>query len=257
MSKTLPFVDRLAARGRTLQHFGQDKQALRIWNRLAGLSGPVAEEARTNQAELLVGRRQFAKARRLLSAALAQYPGNAHYHYLQGLAVHADGEGNADRALTHFRRAAHLDSEQPDYLCALGLLALDQGLTDEGLAALRCAQELDPDNPEVVEALADGLCAEGALDEARATLRAALFRNSRDGRFHKLWSDFQFGLLRTEQERIALARPVREKPVLLPFVRVVSPKAAPAVKSPPVRKDPPSRPRGPHFPTRSSRRKHA
>jgi hypothetical protein len=80
------------------------------------------------------------------------------------------------------------------------LLALRLGQPEEGLDALRRGVELAPDDPETVGNLVEGLRQEGLVDEARAALRAALFRNPRDSRIRKLWSDFEFHQLRQRQE---------------------------------------------------------
>jgi tetratricopeptide (TPR) repeat protein len=255
MSKTLNLVERLLARGRKFQQLGLEQEAARCWDRLAGLSQlppEVAREAQTQLAEIHLDRGRFARARRHLSAALLSQPGNSHFHYLLAKAIEADDRGDRNRALHHYRQAIDLDPEQPHYLCRFGLLALELGQTEDGLKSLRRALELAPDDPEVVSRVADGLRQEDA-EEARAVVRAALFRNPRHARFHKIWSDFHFDCLREEQQRRRVAIPVQEGPTLLPFVR-----PEPAVTGPQrLRRDPPSRPARPHFPVSHSRKKHA
>jgi Tfp pilus assembly protein PilF len=223
MSTTLNLVDRLLARGRRLRQAGRTFDALSLFHRLAtfrDLPIPVAEETQLHLAELRLDGRQFRRARRHLTAALRHRPHSAHYHYLMATAVSGDGRGDPQRAEEHYRRALDLDPNHSAYLCAYGWLALQLGRRDEGLACLRRAVELAPDDPDTLGRLVDGLCLAGQAEEAQAVLRAALFRNPRDARCRRLWSDFQFQQLRKQQ---TLARCVRdsqraeEEPVLLPF----------------------------------------
>jgi tetratricopeptide (TPR) repeat protein len=145
-----------------------------------------------------------------------------------------------------------LDPDQPECLGEAGMLALRTGKVREGLKWLRRAVEIAPDDPVVVARLVEGLQDIGRTEEARLTLRAALFRNPRDGRFRKLWSDFHFHELREEQESNRQARwdagLEGEKAVLLPFLRPVS---APALtRGKRVRRDPAAPMPPPHLPRR-------
>jgi tetratricopeptide (TPR) repeat protein len=166
-------------------------------------------------------------------------------------ALEADENGNERQALEHYRMSLQLDGEQPKCLGEAGILALRLGKVTEGLKWLRRAVELAPDDPEVVERLVEALQEIGRPEEARLTLRAALFRNPRDGRFSKLWSDFHFFELREKQQTQQQARwdaDLETKPVLLPFLRPVSAPANASGKR--VRRDPAAPLPQPHLPRR-------
>lgn len=255
MSKTLNLVDCLLARGRNLQQLGREQDALIVFERLAGfrrLPPQVAEETQVRLAEILLERGEYQAARRHLTAALAQKPTSARYHFLMGQAIEADEKGNDRRALDHYRLSLQLDDDQPERLAQAGMFALMMGKVVEGLKWLRRAVELAPDDPEAVARLAEGLQQIGRPEEARLTLRAALFRNPRDGRFRKLWNDFHFCELRDEQESKRQADYDadldKEKPVLLPFLRPVSEPSQTGSKR--VRRDPAGPLPTPHLPRR-------
>lgn len=255
MSTTLNLADCLLAKGRTLQELGRPHDALRLLTRLAGfreLAPAVAEETQTRLAELLLRRRHYLQARRHLTAALAHRPNNARYHYLMATAWEADQKGDRQRAAEHYRRSLQLEPKQPDCLSEFGLLAVRLGQTEEGLKCLKQAVELTPNAPQVVHRLVRGLREAGQADEARNVLRAALFRNPRDGRFRKLWNDFQFQQLRRHQETARQSgeedEAGGERPVLLPFVRP-EPTETPSRGSRKIlRRDAASPPAPPHAP---------
>jgi tetratricopeptide (TPR) repeat protein len=227
MSRTLSLADSLLAMGRNFQELGRPHDALDILDRLAGfrsLPAAVAEETQARLAEIRLGRGDFTRARRHLTAALTHQPDNARYHYLMASALAGDEKkGDPHRAADHYRRSLRIDPEQPACLCEFGLLALRLGQTDEGLACLRMAVELAPDDPEPLARLVEGLCREDGADEARRVLRAALFRNPRHAGFRKLWTDFQFTQLYHEQTARRAERSAEpgatDGPTLLPFVR--------------------------------------
>jgi tetratricopeptide (TPR) repeat protein len=255
MSKTLKLVDCLLARGRYLQQLGREQDALTLLERLAGfrqLPPQVAEETQLRLAEILLERGEYKAARRHLTAALAQKPTCAHYHFLMAQALEADEKGNERRALDHYRMSLELDGDQPECLGEAGMLALQRGKVAEGLKWLRRAVELAPDDPEAVERLVEGLQEIGRSEEARVTLRAALFRNPHDGRFRKLWSDFHFHELRQEQESKRQAQydasDDEHNPAFLPFLRPVSAPAEARGKR--VRRDPAAPLPPPHLPRR-------
>lgn len=264
MSKTLNLAHRLLALGRKLQGLGLYVEALRLLTRLSGLGdlpAEVAEETHQRLAEIQLRRRKFARARRHLAAALSQQPGNPRYHYLMAGAIAADRKCDPNRAAAYYRRCLELDPQQPRYLCDFGLSALGLGQREDGLKALRHAFELAPDDPRIVGKVAAGLRQEGEIEEARTTLRTAQFRNPRDTRFQKLWTDFQFQLLSDQQQQACPgnAKAADDSPKLLPFVR---PAPAPEPSPQParvVRRDAAARPGSPHLPqpARLPDRKHA
>jgi Tfp pilus assembly protein PilF len=258
MSKTLKMARRLLALGRTYHDLGRDQDALTALNRLAGLRevpAPIAEETQARLGELYLRHGKHRHARRHLTAALAHAPDSARYHYLMATAADGDDRPNPERAAEHFKRSLELDPKQPRCLGEYGLLALRLGRVEEGLESLRRAVELAPDDPEAVGRLLDGLQQTEDHDEARRVAQAALFRNARDGRFRRLWQDFQFQQLHAEQQSArrdrVLAAYGADGPVLLPFVRpetraTAAPTPAPGRKI--IRRDGPSAPGGPHLP---------
>jgi tetratricopeptide (TPR) repeat protein len=262
MSRTLNLVDRLLAMGRTYQSLGRDHDAQRLFGRLAKLAelpAGAAEETQARLAELHFKNHEYRRARRHLAAALGRCPDNARYHYLLASALDADLKGDPERAAEHYRRSLELDPRQPRCLGEYGLLALRLGRTEEGLNALHRAVELAPDDPEAVGHLVEGLRQEGLVEEARAALRAARFRNPRDARFHKLWSDFEFQQLRQQQEARRLSRSggwsPEQGPVLLPFVRPVPEENPKGAGRKLVRRDGASPPAPPHLPRRAHARR--
>jgi Tfp pilus assembly protein PilF len=227
MQATLNLVDHVLALGRRYQEMGRHRDAVGVFTRLCGfreLPAAAAEEAQVRLAELHLKRRQFAKARRHLCAALRYRPESARYHFLMAAAHQADEGGDLRRAAAHLARALRSQPDNPRCLADSGLLLLRLGRPLQGLARLRRAVELAPEDPEAVGKLAKGLRLAGQAEEARRVLRAALFRNPRAPRFRKLWGDFQLESLRRSSRRAAEAD---GSPVILPFVRVV-PAAAPA-----------------------------
>lgn len=251
MGRTLNLVNHLLTTGRRLQELGRAQDALRLFGRLASfreLPAAVAEEVQSRLAGLELRRRKYHRARRHLAAAIAHQPDSAHYHYLMATAVDDDAKADPQRACDHYRRSLELEPDQAECLGDFGLLAVALGETDEGLAALRRAVELVPNDPNTLAKLVEGLCEAGRADEARQVLRVARFRNPRDGRFGKLWNDFQFRQVREEQEAARRARRVGEedRPTILPFV---PPEESPrTLGGKRIRRDGPAPLPGPHLP---------
>jgi tetratricopeptide (TPR) repeat protein len=262
-STTLNLVDHLLSRGRHFQQLGRTHDALRILSRLAGyreLPAAVAEEVQFRLGELQLGRKKYARARRHLAAALRYAPDNARYHYLLARAHDADRDGDPARAAEHYGSSLALDGTRTDCLCAHGQLALRLSRTDEGLECLRVAAKLAPDDVKVLAQVAEGLRTAGRADEARGLLLAARFRNPRDGRYLKLWNDFQFHAARRRQDAARSEQAFADDgPVLLPFrrpAREAAPRPAGAGKI--IRADGPTAP-APHLggPTRVNDRRQA
>lgn len=225
MPDTLNLADRLLALGAHYRELGRAHDAQTVFARLLShrtLPADVACQAQVALAEIQIARRRYKKARRHLAAALQAEAGSARLHYLMAVACREDDQGNLRRAAVYYGRALELDPD--DHRCRgeYGLVLLHLGRTDEGLGHLAKARE---DAPEDLDTLARhllGLRRAGKLDEARALLRKARFRFPRQAKFEKLAADFQFQILRQEQE---FARLQSEQltdgdgPVLLPFVR--------------------------------------
>ncbi len=226
MSMTLNLADHVLRVGRNLQEVGRASDALRMLERLAGwkhLPAEVAEETHACLAEIRMRHCQFAHAHRHLAALLDLGPDNPRYHYLLAATFDPDKRGSGEAAYEHYRRSLELDPNQADCLSDLGLLALRLGKDEEGLQALRRAVDLAPDDPDVVGKLAEGLGRCGKLEEARLTLRAAMFRNSRNPAFRKLWNDFRFQQVCANKQARQMdeASPQADEPVLLPFLSLV------------------------------------
>ena len=183
MTTTLNFHDHLLSLGRKYQEVGRFADAETVLGRLSGfreLPAAAAEEAQARLAELHLRRRQFARARRCLTAALAHQPDSARYHLLMATALQADDRGDLERADEHYRRSLELDPKQAKCQSDAGLLAVRLGRTEEGLTRLRQAVEQAPDDVEAVRKLVKGLRLADRGDEARDALRAGLFRNPRN-----------------------------------------------------------------------------
>jgi tetratricopeptide (TPR) repeat protein len=218
MGKTLNLCDCLLATGRELQDLGRLTEAARLLHRLAGfrdLPAPVAEEVQTRLAAIYLRKSEYRAARKHLSCALIYRPSHAHYYYQYATAVHNDPKADPARAVRYYRQAQRLDPDEPRYWSDCGRLLLQLGRTEDGVAALRKAGTLSPDDPAIVARLVEGLCLADRADEARDVLRAARYRNPRDARFRKLWTDFQFRQAADTQT----AAPAAAEPVILPFVR--------------------------------------
>jgi tetratricopeptide (TPR) repeat protein len=247
---TLNLVDHLLARGRQLQHLGRAHDALQLLKRLNAfreLTPAVCEETMARLAELLLKSGRFLKARKHLKALLVQCPESAKYHRMMAESLDGDERADPAQAATHYRRSLEIEPDQAVVRADHGLLLLRLGQQEEGLQQLRQAAEASPDCPEVIGKLVEGLRQEGALDEARRVLRAARFRNPRHAAFAKMWSDFNFQLIREEQESSrAVPMPAeRPSPWVLAF----------AVNGKRVRRDAAEQPQPPHTPEEAPTRK--
>jgi Tfp pilus assembly protein PilF len=266
MSMRLNLVDAIFNRGEKLHKLGRTADAQQILLRLAefrSLPSEVAEMSQALLAEDYLKQNRFRKARRCLTSALEHRPDCARYHYLMAQAWENDDRGDDQKASEHYERSLQLDPEQPDCLSRAGMLLVEMGQAEEGLRRLRQAVELAPTDPALVERMVAALLLDDQAEEARAALLAARFRNARDNRFLKLWTDFQFQELRRRQraEKLAmLPDDEEESPSLLPFVRIE--RVAATAARPPIakiiRKDPPTPAAPPHMPqqpVRSQRRR--
>jgi len=260
---TLNLCDHLLTQARHFHELGVEARALRTFSHLARLRElppGIAEETQFYLAELMLKQRKFAKARRHLAACLAHDDGNPECHYLMAYAHQEDRRGNRGTALEHYRRCVRLDPENALYHCDAGLFAMSQGETEEGLYWLRRAAELAAEDVEMLGDIVNGLQDQGYDDEARDIARTAMFHNSRDTRFRRLWTDLRFREVHRRQQQMDTRRVVkqaeREGRVALPFLKMT-------VQTPNgrkiVRQDGPSHTPSPHLLqfARLSGRKHA
>jgi tetratricopeptide (TPR) repeat protein len=227
MSRTLSLCEHLLYEGNRFRTLGVDRRALRIFGRLAGLRdlpGNIAEETQLRLAELCLKQRKFAKARRHLTAALAQDPANAECHFVLATSHAEDPKGNRRLAFVHYRRSVVLDPENALYHRDAGLFAIGHGHVEEGLKWLHLAVELAPDNPEVIGDVVQGLQDHEYIEEAQHIARSAFFRNSRNARFQRVWHEFRFRQLHQHQERIHkrlyTRRPAAPVNACLPFLKM-------------------------------------
>jgi tetratricopeptide (TPR) repeat protein len=222
MSRTLNFVQHLWDRGQNLRKLGQNDAAFRVFDRLVSapeLPEDISADAHLRLAEMHLEAGRYKKARRKLAALLTVQPDHAQAHHLMACACEEDDTCPAERALKHYRKCAQLDPDNPDYWCDLGGFALFMGEREMGLRALRRAEKLAPDDPNILGLVAEGLREEDENAEAGQFLRNALFRNSKDQRFHDLWARHQFRLLQAQQQRNKLADQRVNLPptMILPF----------------------------------------
>ncbi len=229
MMPTLNLVEGVLAMGRRYQEVGRHRDAVAVFTRLSHfryLPAEAAEETQARLAEIHLKRRRYKQARRHLMAALRFQPDNARYHYLLATALSSEETADLQLASEHYRRALELDPGHVKCRADYGQLLLRLGQMEEGLAHLRQAAKKAPDDVEVLGKLVKGLRLSGQSDEARSTLHLAMFRNARSPRFRKLWNEYRFqqARRRSKAERMQQAENESEgeKPVLLPFVRVVN-----------------------------------
>lgn len=245
MSRTLSLANYLLSLGQRYQHLGRRHDAIRILKRLTGLAeipAKIAEQAQALLAEVHLQQRRYLRARRHLAVALAYQPDNARYHYLMATALYDDDRGDEHRAWKHYRQSLQANADQAACLTDFGLLAINLRRNKAGLTALRRAAELAPDDPLIMSKVVQGLCRLGKAGEARELLLAARFRNKHDGRFEKLWKDFQFHQLRMAQDRHRRRKAGgADGPVLLPFRRLKR-----SLGRKVLRQDPPHSPLPPH-----------
>jgi tetratricopeptide (TPR) repeat protein len=247
----LNLCQHLLTQARRYSQVGANERALRSFGRLASLRilpDDVAEETQANLAELLLGQREYAKARRHLTAALAHDPNNPDYYYLMARALDEDPRGSREKAMQNYRLCLQKDSENPYFHCDAGLFALEQGLTEEGLGYLRKAVKLAPSDVELLSDVVRGLQENGLLVEAREVAIAARFQNGRDPRFLRLWNEFRFRETHLEQKQTD-KRHVAKLGVMQPRDCLVFEELTTQTPSGRqlIRRDNASRPAGPHF----------
>jgi tetratricopeptide (TPR) repeat protein len=226
MSRTLNLIDMLLNSGRHLHGIGRNQEALDVLTRLADfrkLPTHVVEEIQTLLADLYMQRENYPKARRHLTSLLALRPLKAQYHYLMGLAIEEDDDADLKRAEQYYALAAELEPDNAAYWVDYGTYLLRIGNRKMGLKAIRKAYALDTHDPDIVAQVAEALRNEDRFEEAGTKLRAAFFSNHGDERFHRLWQQHQFQMIREEQQqkqRVALGR--KKGPVILPFAPAAS-----------------------------------
>jgi cytochrome c-type biogenesis protein CcmH/NrfG len=221
MSKTLNLVHVLLRRAQSCHDLGLHVQAKSLFSRLAtfgSLPADVADRAQDRLADLCRAEDDAAKERLHLAAALAQKPNHPEYHARMAEAYRAGDRASLEKALPHLRAALRVDPDNPRYLTDLGSLLVNLGQTSEGLGALAKAHELAGDDLGVLERYAEALMDDDQTDAARAVLKAALFRHSRDRRFHDLFRRCRFRAVADDQAaKASIPFPQDDAPVILRF----------------------------------------
>jgi tetratricopeptide (TPR) repeat protein len=235
MQDTVSLFDALLSRVRRFHEVGCWREALALLRRLADFSGLPSDTAEETQAllgEILLKHRRYRPAQQHLQQALGHCPDAARYHFLLGLALHTDPQGDKELALRHYRRSLELAPNQVRCRGEAGLLAIELGQTDEGLALLRKACEVAPQDSGAIARLVKGLSLAGQPEEALAVVCKARFRAPRCVRLRRLWIELQLACIRRQQELTTAQKASEEGPVLLPFVRPVQQADPRPVRSP-------------------------
>lgn len=223
MNDTLNLADHLLALGNHYHDVGRPQDAHEVLTQLIDfrtLSPQIAGQALLVLAEIQLKRRRYKKARRHLTAVLACDNDSATTHYLMAVACREDNLPR--RAVRHFARAIELDPTDVKCRGEYGQHLIQVGRTDDGIEHLLRAREDAPNDLDALGRLVAGLRQAGKLDEARDILRKSRFDFPRSAAFDKMARDFQFQILRQQQEFDRLqaeAMTNGDKPMLLPFTR--------------------------------------
>ena len=108
----------------------------------------------------------------LYTATLTKNPGCWMAHYNLGITL--NDQGDADRAIAHYRQAVELRPSYAEAHYNLGRLLAQKGQLDEALVHYEKALEINPADAEAHNNLGATLFANGRVDEAIAHYRKAL-----------------------------------------------------------------------------------
>ena len=108
----------------------------------------------------------------LYTATLTKNPGCWMAHYNLGIVL--NGQGDADKAIVHYRQAVELRPSYAEAHYNLGRLLAEKGRFDEAIVHYGKALEINPADAEAHNNLGATLFANGRLDEAIAHYRKAL-----------------------------------------------------------------------------------
>jgi len=218
MGTTLNLNTCLLELAREAQSQGRTRDARNLLTRLVSfrdLPRPIAEQVHARLAEVFVAEKQFRKARRHLAVLMCLRPSEAKYFYQYAVALHRDPKGDQHRAAKYYHQALEHEPTKFKWWSNYGKLLIELGRTHDAVGALRQARELSPDDPVVIGRLIEALCLVDRVEEARTVLCESRFAHPRDGRYRKLWNDFQFRQAAQVQQPQSA-----DDPVILPFVRV-------------------------------------
>jgi tetratricopeptide (TPR) repeat protein len=127
----------------------------------------------TDEAEALIRARDFTTAEKLLSKAAKAEPGSARVHYLLGVSVHE--QGNLDRAIACYRKAAGMDAAIAGLQRDLGAACMEKRRYAEALEAYREALRQDANDELACQGAASALREMGDIIEARKLFQRALW----------------------------------------------------------------------------------
>lgn len=149
-------VEAAFARALCLHALEQPAQATDLYTRIVDLNGPRAQEAALLLAEILVNQKNFDRARQLFSTAqtISQSSagaGGMSRNRLNAMMDTIEGrllvnEGQIERAMELFARAAEADSSYPAAALELGLNYIQRGDMPRGVAELERYLELTGPN---------------------------------------------------------------------------------------------------------------
>jgi protein O-mannosyl-transferase len=108
----------------------------------------------------------------LYTGTLTKNPGCWMAHYNLGIAL--NDQGDADRAIAHYRQAVELRPNYPEAHYNLGRLLVQKGQLDEAIAQYEKALEINPADAQAHNNLGTTLFASRRVDEAIAHYRKAL-----------------------------------------------------------------------------------
>ncbi len=147
---------------------GEPSEALRQYERAISLG--ATESATIRRAAVLAARlKEWDRARHLFQLGADRYPQAAWPQV--GLGWDDDRQGRADRARSHFDRAARLEPSSPEPAWLLSQLLAAEGRRREAVQASRAALALDPSFVPARRALAMVAEQEGQTAEAMAHWR--------------------------------------------------------------------------------------
>lgn len=218
MGTTLNLHECLRAMADEAQEQGRSRDAINLLTRLVqfrDLPRTMAEDCHARLADLLMESKRYDSARRHLAVLMCLRPSHGQYFFQFARALHLDPKGDPHRAAEYYQKALEFDPIQSQWWSSYGQLLIEIGRSQDAVGALSYAHELSENDPVIIGRLVEALCLNDQEHDARELLLCARFENPRDGRFRKLWNDFQFqNAVKTQQGDRA------EDPVLLPFVRV-------------------------------------
>ncbi|MFM7150953.1 MAG: tetratricopeptide repeat protein [Gemmataceae bacterium] len=221
---SIKFFEQLLLRSRRHQIAGNLCTALTLLKKLAAfpdLPQRTRTEVLARMGTCHLRRRRWARARRVLAEAVKMRPRSAHLHYLLGLSCHLDPSCMPAEGLKHFLASLRLQPRQTRCLSRAGLLLVARGNTARGLKFLHRAATLAPTDALMVKRLSEGLMQAGRAEEASRAVREAMFRVPRCQKLRRVWVDLQMARLRRSQDPHLASGSEGERPVILPFIRVV------------------------------------